>query len=84
MKYKLNHSLKASITDNSDATDVCIEISGIPHIKFLKSKYIGLLSWYNSKMDFRIKIYLKGAVIKTEYNSLDKWKKVLEIINSQI
>lgn len=84
MKHKLEHSVKANVTDESGATEVCINISGIPHIKFLKKKYLGVLSWYESKVDFRIEIYLKGVTIKTEYNSLEKWEAVLNIINSQV
>lgn len=52
--------------------------------KFQKRRYIGLQSWYVSKNDFRIEIYLEGATILTEYNSLDKWKAVLKIINEQV
>lgn len=84
MKTKLTHSPKANVTDDSGATEVCICINGIPHIKFLKIKYLGILSWYESKNDFRIEIYLEGITIKTEYNSLEKWKSVLEIINNQV
>lgn len=85
MKNKFEHSLvPKEISDGSGATDVCILINGIPHLKFLKRKYIGLQSWYESKNDFRIEIYLEGTIINTEYNSLEKWKTVLEIINAQI
>lgn len=84
MKHKLEHSPVAAVTDDSGATDVCILINGLPHLKFLKSKYVGLQSWYASKVDFRVEIYLKGSTIKTEYNSLEKWKAVLEIINNQV
>jgi hypothetical protein len=83
-KRKLKHSKKANITDESGATNVCIFIDGIPHIKFSKKKFIGVLSWYESKTDFRIEIYLKGATISNEYNSLEKWKSVLDIINDQV
>jgi hypothetical protein len=84
MKHKLKHSKKANVTDESGATGVCIFINGIPHIKFLKKQYVGILSWYESDVDFRIEIYLKDTTIKTEYNSLEKWKSVLDIINKQV
>lgn len=84
MKHKFNHSKKPVITDGSGTTEVCILISGIPHIKFMKDKYLGLTSWYNSKTDFKIKIYLKGCTIMAEYDSVDKWKTVLNIINEQV
>jgi len=84
MKHKLTHSPKANVTDDSGATSVCILINGIPHLKFLKSKYLGVLSWYESNVDFRIEIYLKGQIIKTEYNSLEKWEAVLNILNAQV
>lgn len=84
MKPKLEHSLKATVTDNSDATFVCVNINDIPHLKFNKKKYLGLQSWYESKVDFRIEIYLKGCTINLEYNSLEKWKDVLDVINSQV
>lgn len=84
MKSKFEHSKAANITDDSGATEVCILINGIPHLKFSKKKYIGLLSWYESKVDFKIEIYLDGVTILTEYNSLEKWKQVLDIINQQV
>lgn len=84
MKHKLKHSEKANVTCGSGTTDVRILINGIPHLKFLKSEYLGILSWYVSKSDFKIEIYLKGSTIKTEYNSFEKWKSVLDIINSQV
>lgn len=52
--------------------------------KISKKKYLGILSWYASDVDFKIEIYLKGAIIKTEYNSIEKWKTVLKIINDQV
>lgn len=84
IEHKLEHSLKAKITDNSGATDVCILINDIPHLKFIKEKYLGLQAWYVSSVDFKIEIYLKGTVIKVEYNSLEKWETVLKIINKQV
>lgn len=85
MKNKFEHSLiPKEISDDSGVTDVCISINNIPHLKFQKRRYIGLQSWYVSKNDFRIEIYLEGATILTEYNSLDKWKAVLKIINEQV
>ncbi len=85
MKNKFEHSkIPKDIADKSGATDVCIEINSIPHLKFLKRKYIGLQAWYESKNDFRIEIYLEGATITTEYNSLEKWKFVLKFINDQV
>ncbi len=85
MKNKFEHSLiPKEIADESGATEVCIAINGIPHLKFLKRKYIGLQAWYESKNDFRIEIYLEGATILTEYNSLEKWKAVLKFINDQV
>lgn len=85
MKNKFEHSkISKDITDCSGATEVCILINQIPHLKFLKKKYIGMLSWYESKTDFRIEIYLKGCTLKTEYNSPEKWKSILNIINAQV
>lgn len=84
MKHKLQHSKTANVTDASGATDVCIHINGIPHLKFLKKKFLGFLSWYESSVDFKLEIYLKGQTILTEYNSLEKWKAVLDIINKQV
>ncbi|MES2287581.1 MAG: hypothetical protein V4547_17940 [Bacteroidota bacterium] len=85
MKHKLEHSLKANVTDDSGATEVCILINGIPHIKFTKEHYRGLQAWYISKVDFKIEIYLTdGVIIKAEYNSLQKWESVLKLINQQV
>mgnify|MGYP003440852097 FL=1 len=82
---KLEHSLiPKEIVDDSGATSVCISINGIQHLNFLKRKYIGLQSWYESKNDFKIEIYLDGAIILLEYNSLEKWQAILKIINEQV
>jgi len=84
-KNKFEHSLiPKDISDESGATEVCVLINGIPHLKFIKKKYIGLQAWYESKNDFKIEIYLEGAIITTEYNSLEKWKTILNIINAQV
>lgn len=83
-KNKFKHSKEAIFTDLSDPTSVCILINGIIHLKFSKEKYLGLQSWYVSNADFKIEIYLAGNIIKTEYNSLEKWKTVLNIINDQV
>jgi hypothetical protein len=84
MKHKLQHSKTANVTDGSGATNVTVLINGIPHLDFLKKKYEGMLSWYESNVDFKIEIYLKNQVILTEYNSLEKWEAVLNIIRSQV
>lgn len=77
-------AIPKEIADNSGATSVCISINGIQHLKFLKEKYIGLQSWYVSKNDFKIEIYLEGTTILLEYNSLEKWQAILKIINDQV
>ena len=85
MKNKFKHSKSPKeITDESGPTEVCIFINGIPHLKFIKRKYIGLQTWYESKTDFRLEIFLEGAIIRTEYDSPEKWKSVLKIINDQV
>ncbi len=84
MEPAFNHSLTATITDQSGAVSVNIFINGVPHLSFLKSKYLGFLSWYESSTDFRIEIYLKGVTLKTEYNSRTKWEAVLSILSSQV
>lgn len=84
-KHNLNHALNPkSITNESGATHVDIHINGISHISFLKKKYIGRLAWYESKNDFKLEIYLKGKTILTEYNSLEKWKSVIDIIKEEV
>lgn len=85
MKHKLEHSLiPKSIINKSGATSVDIHINGISHISFLKKKYIGRLAWYESKNDFKLEIYLKGKTVLTEYNSIEKWKSVIEIISQEV
>ncbi len=82
---KFEHALvPKEILDESGTTNVCISINGIPHLNFLKRKYLGFQSWYESINDFKIEVYLEGITINLEYNSLEKWKTVLNIINSQV
>ena len=85
-KHKFKHNkLPRNITDESGATTVNIQINGITHLMFDKSKFVGVQSWYVSKTDCKIEVYLKHYVtIKLEYNSIDNWKAVLAILNEQI
>ncbi len=83
-KHKLQHSKNATITNESGATEIDIHINGISHISFIKKKYIGRLAWYESKNDFKLEIYCKGKTILTEYNSIEKWKQVINIIKEEV
>lgn len=85
MENNFNHSnIPNEITNDSGATEVCISINNIPHLKFVKSKYICLQSWYESKHCFMIEIHLKGSTLKLEYNSLEKWEKILKLISEEV
>lgn len=84
MEHNLQHSKTASVTDDSGATNVCILMNGVPHLNFLKDKYLGFQAWYESSVDFKLEIYLKNHTILAEYNSFEKWKSVLNIIKSQV
>lgn len=81
-KDKLEHSkIPRSIEDKSGAVEVCVFINDILHLKFLKKDFVGILTWYESKVCFKIEIYTKYNTIKTEYNSIEKFKSILKILN---
>lgn len=85
MKHELRHSPRPkSITNESGPTHVDILINGVSHISFLKKKYIGRLAWYESKNDFKLEIYCKGKTIFTEYNSIEKWISIINILKEEV
>lgn len=84
-KYKFEHAkTPKSITNESGATHVDIHINGISHLSFSKDKYRGRQAWYESKNTFKLEIYLEGATMLIEYNSIDKWKAIIEILQEEI
>lgn len=52
-------------------------INGLPHIEIDRKQYIGFQSWNDSDSMFVIEYYTKVGKIKTEFDSMEKWIKVL-------
>lgn len=79
--HKLN---KMEIVCKSDALTLRIFINDILYLFLDKKKLIGLQSWYINEWDLKIEIYTTDRDILLEYNSLEKWKRVLALINENI
>ena len=72
------------IVCKSDALTLRIFINDILYLFLDKKKLIGLQSWYINEWDLKIEIYTTDRDILLEYNSLEKWKRVLALINENI
>ena len=64
--------------------DLRIYINGILHFILEKEEFVLLQSWYMNKTDCRITIYAKTRDIALEYNSVEKWKTVLKILDENL
>lgn len=62
---------------------VKIFFDDILHLFFIKDEFLGLQSW---KTDDRyiIEYILKTNVINCEYDSYDKWKNILKLLNEKL
>lgn len=84
MKQKFNHSEQANITHKRGVNNLKIYVSEILHLDIKLDSFIGLQSWYANKNDCKIELYFKDRIIVLEYNSVDKWKRILKLLDENI
>lgn len=59
-------------------------IDGVIHVCIDRNQFIGVVSWYDCETQCSIKWITKTNNIKTEYDSVEKWKQVLKAINDNL
>lgn len=85
MKKEWKHSKEAkTITCESDSLTLRIFINGILHFYILKTELISFQSWYVNKNHCCIEIYTATKDIQLEYNSVEKWKIILQLLNDNL
>lgn len=75
------------ITAQSDPVDLRIYADGILHLYLRKAKVRGIQAWQQNKKKCAalIEITLSGGdTILLEYNSVDKWRAILALIDEHI
>lgn len=83
MNYK--HSKEViNFTCESDPTDIRIFINGTLHLFLRRSEIVSFQSWYVNKNNLKIEIYTNTRDILLEYNSVEKWKEILKLLNENI
>jgi hypothetical protein len=71
------------ITCDSSRDKLNVYIDGILHLA-LTIYDLQLQSWKKSKSSYWIEFTTKTGVITCEYNSLEKWKRILELIDDEL
>lgn len=66
------------------AKSVRIYINGSLHIMFKQDELISIQSWVESTNLFFIEIQLKGATMKCEYDSAERWTKILNLLDETL
>ena len=79
-----NSRTAQNITCEADPEDIRIFINGILHIFIRRSELVCLQSWYINKWCCKIEIYTTSRDIMFEYNSVEKWKTILNLLNENI
>lgn len=59
-------------------------IDDILHLSFFTKDYIGMQSWKEREDWFKIDIYTINKTINLEYNTIEKWKNILNILDNDI
>lgn len=66
-------------------TNVKIYINDLLHLSFVQSEYRGVQSWKEGTNWYCIEYYFKDSKpIKCEYDSFEKWKTILELIDKEL
>lgn len=74
---------KITITCDSSGDKLKIHINGALHLS-LTTYDLQLQSWKKSKTSYWIEFTTKTGVILCEYNSLEKWKTILRLLDENI
>ncbi len=71
------------ITAKSVTDRLKIYMNGILHLR-LETDGLQVESWKEAKCHFCIDFHTKTGVVHTEYNSEEKWKRILELIDEHL
>lgn len=60
-----------------------IYITGLVHLMLKKKELIGFMAWMigDESPKYRIEFYLKSRVVFTEYDTPEKWKEILRLLD---
>ena len=61
-----------------------IIIDGFCHVCIDRKEFIGFHAWYDCETMCVIEYYTKTNTIRTEQDSVDKWKKILTALNKNL
>lgn len=75
MRQPENEATKIDIIIEFDT--IKIYIKTILFLAIRRDEYVGLQSWIEGEMKWKIEFYLKTTSIITEFNSKEKWKAML-------
>lgn len=84
MKEELNHSHSATVTSRCFPNGIHIYINDKLHLKINTHDILLVQSWYESDCDFKIELVFKDNTALIEYNSFEKWTKVLQILDKYL
>jgi hypothetical protein len=62
---------------------VVIELAGAPHLIFDPAKFVALQTWKSADR-YSLELHLLGAVVTTEYDSLEKLSGVAKCIEEAL
>lgn len=62
---------------------VRITINGVTHLRFKRSKLLGMQSWVRQPTgQFFLELTFEGGVILADYDSREKWEAILQQLDS--
>lgn len=64
-----------------DFDSIRIYADGALHLRLKRSQLLGIQSWRCGDNHYSIEYTLKGGTVLTEYDSLPKWLKILELLD---
>ena len=64
--------------------DIRVMVNGLPHVVIDRREYVGYQSYFENETKCTIEFYTKTNVIVCEYDSIEKWKKILKALNDKL
>lgn len=61
-----------------------ILINGMPHVVIEKKEFKGFHAWNDTESDCSIEWITKTNRFKTTYDSIQKWKQLLSVLNENL
>lgn len=66
-----------------DYDNIKVKINNLTHVSILRNEYVGYSSWIENEC-YNIEYVTKTNTILTEYNSIEKWKLVLNKLDEKL